>query len=190
MSPEIALHFENPTSATERSTVLLVDPDSELLSYRASLLSRSRYTVVIANNYREVFELRGKTSFRLAVLSSGLGELALRAAAEFVRRQWPSARILILGSAKAVLEDSLYDEAVDFRFQPPEFLNVLERLCENDWTLRSRLFGSPPARCTHSENQSTSPRLAPPESDPRKMAHYKRGENEQDGPDRRQRTRQ
>jgi len=190
MSLEIALHSENPTRATARSAVLLVDPDSEPLSYRALLLSRSGYAVVTASNYREVFDLRGETTFRLAVLSSSLGELALRAAAEFIRRQWPSVRILILGSAEAVLDDSLYDEAVDFRFQPQEFLNVLERLCEDDWTLRSRLFGSPPATCTHSENQRTPPHLAPPEGDPRKMAHYRRGENEQDGPDRRQRTRQ
>jgi len=168
MSIDRALPHENPARPTELSTVLLADPDLELRSYRELLLSRSHYTVVTASNYREVFDLRGESRFRLAVLSSNFGELALRAAAEFIRRRWPSTRILILGSARPVLDDSLYDEAVDCRFQPQELLSVLERLWQDDWTLRSRRFGSP------LELRRTSPFPVPPESDPRKVAYYKR----------------
>jgi len=188
MSLEIISHSENAICAKERPSVLLADTDFELLSYRALLLSRSHYTVVTASNYREVFELRGEARFLLAVQSSSLGELALRAAAEFVRRQWPSARILILGTAKTILEDSLYDEAVDCRFQPQEFLNVLERLCEDDWTLRSRFVDSPHGTDAHLQKKNTSRHLAIVESDPRKVAHYRRSENEQDGPDKQHRT--
>jgi len=190
MSLEITLDPENSTFVKERSSVLLADSDLELLCYRALLLRRSYYTVVTASNYREIFDLRNETGFRLAVLSCSLGELALRAASEFVRRHWPSARILILGNAKAILDDSLYDEAVDCRFLPQEFLNVLEGLCEDDWTLRSRILGSPPGAATHPEKRSTSRHLAVVDSDPRKVAHYRHSENEQDGREKRQRTRQ
>ena len=111
------------------------------------------------------------------------GISAYAAAAEFVRRQWPSARILILGSAQARLDDSLYDEEVDYRFQPREFLNVLERLRKDDWTLRSQFFGSPPETDTHREKGSTSRHLALEESDPRKVTNYKQREKEQDRSD-------
>ena len=142
MSIDRDLPHDNPARPTEPSTVLLADSDLELLSYRALLLSRSNYIVVTASNYREVFDLRGESRFCLAVLSSNFGELALRAAAEFIRRRWPSTRILILGSTRPPLDDSLYDEAVEYRFQPQEFLSVLERLRQDDWTLRSQRFGS------------------------------------------------
>jgi hypothetical protein len=178
MTHEIALHSENPACAAERSVVLLADPDLDLLSYRALVMSRSHYTVVTASNYRGVFNLRDEGKVLLAVLSSSLGQMALRAAAEFVRRQWPSARILILGSANPRLDDSLYDEEVDCRFQPREFLNVLERLRKDDWTLRSQFFGSPPETDTHHEKGSTSRLLVAEESDPRKVTHYKQREEE------------
>jgi DNA-binding NtrC family response regulator len=171
MSVEIPLQSENQTCVKERSSVLLADRDIELLSYRALLLSRSNYSVITAGNYREIFDLRGERSFLLAVLSCSLGEFALRAAAEFVRRQWPSARILILGSARAILDDSLYDEAVDCRFQPQELLNVIERLCEDDWTLRSRIFGSPPGTGAYLDKRSTTRQLALVENRPRDVAH-------------------
>jgi hypothetical protein len=134
----------NPNASTEKFTrprVLLVEPDLDVLSDRTLLLSRSKYTVAPASSYREIFGLRSEIGFGLAVLNDSLGGLALRAAAEFVRRQWPSARILILGNAQATLEDYLYDEAVNHRIESTEFLDTLARLSEDSWTLRSRLLG-------------------------------------------------
>jgi len=139
----------NPTSNSsyEKLTqprVLLVEPDLEMLAARTLLLSKSNYIVAPAGSYCEIFGLRSDIGFRLAVLSDTLGELALRAAAEFIRRQWPSARVLILGNARAALEDHLYDEVVNHRFQPKEFLDTLARLSEDSWSLKSRLLGFRP----------------------------------------------
>jgi hypothetical protein len=139
----------NPTSNSsyEKLTqprVLLVEPDLEMLAARTLLLSKSNYIVAPAGSYREIFGLRSEIGFRLAVLSDTLGELALRAAAEFIRRQWPSARVLILGNARAALEDHLYDEVVNHRIQSTEFLDTLARLSEDSWSLKSRLLGFRP----------------------------------------------
>jgi hypothetical protein len=82
----------SPNNSADKSTrlrVLLVEPDLEVLAARSLLLSRFNYTVAPASSYREIFGLRSEIGFRLAVLNDSLGELALRAAAEFVRRQWP-----------------------------------------------------------------------------------------------------
>lgn len=179
----------SPLKKPSRPSVLLVEPDLNLLANRALLLSRSDYTVAIANNYREIFELRGEAGFHLAVLSDTLGELALCAAAEFVRRQWPSARILILGSARVPLEDYLYDEVVDHRFQPKELLDTLSRLCEDSWSLTSRLLGCRLGTSICTTERGTSRRSIPPESDLSKAVHYKCVEEDRDAPARAQRMR-
>lgn len=138
------LNQVNPNNSSEKFTrprILLVEPDLDVLVDRTLLLSRSNYTVAPASSYREIFGLRSEIGFDLAILNDNLGELALRAAAEFVRRQWPPARILILGNAQATLEDSLYDEIVKHRIEPAELLDTLARMSEDSWTLRSRLLG-------------------------------------------------
>jgi hypothetical protein len=157
----------NPADKFTHLRVLLVEPDLEELAALSLLLSRSNYTVAPDSSYREIFGLRSKIGFRLAVLNDSLGELALRAAAEFVRRQWPSARILILGNARAALEDYLYDEVVNHRIQSKELLDTLARLCEDSWSLRSRLLGFRPRTSAFTEERATSHQSTPPESNPK-----------------------
>jgi hypothetical protein len=163
-----------PNNSAEKFTrprVLLVEPDLDVLADRMLLLSRSKYIVAPASSYREIFGLRSEIGFGLAVLNDSLGGLALRAAAEFVRRQWPSARILILGNAQAVLEDYLYDEAVNHRIQSTDLLETLARLSENWWSVRSRLLGFRPRSATCPE--VTSHPLTPSGSNSKKAAYYK-----------------
>ena len=169
MSPVNPSFPSNPPEQFTRLKVLLVEPDLEVLANRTLILSRSNYTVAPANNYRESFSLRSEIGFRLAVLNDTLGEMALRAAADFVRRQWPSARILILGDAQAVLEDHLYDEVVDDRFQPEELFDTLERLCEDNWSQRTRLVGSRLRSSGRIDERRAARRSTPSESDPRKQ---------------------
>jgi len=172
----------NPTDKFTHPRVLLVEPDLEVLSARSLLLSRSNYTVAPASSYREIFGLRSEIGFRLAVLNDSLGELALRAAAEFVRRQWPSARILILGNARAALEDYLYDEVVNHRIQSNELLDTLARLSEDSWSLRSRLLGFRPRTSACTEERVTSHQSTQPESNRNKMAHCELVEEERETP--------
>jgi hypothetical protein len=141
MNPLNPITPNNSAETFTRPRVLLVEPDLDILADRTLLLSRSKYTVAPASSYREIFGLRSEIGFGLAVLNDSLGGLALRAAAEFVRRQWPSARILILGNAQAALEDYLYDEVVNHRIESTELLGTLARLSEDSCTLRSRLLG-------------------------------------------------
>jgi hypothetical protein len=48
--------------------------------------------------------------------------------AEYVRRHWPSAKILLLGILCTDFDDPLYDEIVDARFNPSAFVETSERL--------------------------------------------------------------
>jgi len=177
----------NPTSNSTyekltRPRVLLVEPDLEVLDNKTQLLSKSNYIVAPAGSYREIFGLRSEIGFRLAVLSDTLGELALRAATEFIRRQWPSACVLILGNAQAALEDYLYDEAVNHRIQSTELLDTLARLSEDSWSLRSRLVGFRPRTSTCTEERVTSHQSTPSGSHPKEAAHDKLVEEVREAP--------
>jgi hypothetical protein len=141
MTPLNPITPNNSTEKFTRTRILLVEPDLDVLADRTLLFSRSKYTVAPASSYREIFSLRSEIGFGLAVLNDSLGGVALRAAAEFVRGQWPSARILILGNAQAALEDYLYDEVVNHRIESKELLDTLARMSEDSWALRSRLLG-------------------------------------------------
>jgi len=176
MSPVNPIASNSSCEKLTQPRVLLVEPDLEMLASRTLLLSKSNYIVAPAGSYREIFGLRSEIGFRIAVLSDTLGELALRAATEFIRRQWPSARVLILGNAQ--LEAHLYDEVVNHRFQPKEFLDTLARLCEDSWSLKSRLLGFRPRTSRRSEEPATCHRSPPSESNSNKATHHKSDEEE------------
>jgi hypothetical protein len=106
------------------------------------------------------------TEILLAVLSDTLGRSGLCFAAEYVRAQWPSARILVLGSAQRVLEDHLYDEALAHGFQPKRLLDSLARLSENPWNRMLNLVGSPPETAACPDDWMSLLRSMLPESGP------------------------
>jgi CheY-like chemotaxis protein len=112
------------------TVVLLVEPDLDLIESRASLLLRFGYSVVAAKGVREICEIRSVEQIDIAVLRVSSGSSTLSCAAESVRRQWPSARILILGCAHKCLEDPLYDEALEADCQPEAFMQALAQLAE------------------------------------------------------------
>ena len=122
-----------------------------------------RFSVI---SHRDIFDLRRMTEIHLAVLSDTLGRSGLCSAAEYVRAQWPSARILVLGTAQLVLEDHLYDEAVAHGFQPKKLLDILARLSENPWNQMLEFIGSPPGTAACPVDWMTLLRSMLPESDP------------------------
>jgi hypothetical protein len=109
--------------------ILLLESDHATLSDRARLLTDSSYHVTAACNQSDLFDLRATSGISLAILSDCLGPGALGVAAQSIRLGWPSARILILGKAQFVLEDNLYDEAIEHRFVKSELLITIERIC-------------------------------------------------------------
>lgn len=64
----------------------------------------------IANNYRELWAMPRDKYFQVAILDAGLAPFELEEACRFVRRYWPSARIILVHPAMDLLEDDLYDE--------------------------------------------------------------------------------
>jgi hypothetical protein len=157
--------------APSHHRVLVVEPDEHLLASRTLLLSSSNYLVTAAGSHRDVFDLSCMTEIHLAVLSDTLGRSGLCSAAEYVRAQWPSARILILGTAQFVLEDYLYDEAVGHGLQPKGLLDTLERLSENRRNQTSKDIGSRLSTPACLDEWLTFPRSKFPESDPTKGIH-------------------
>ena len=148
--PEAAIYPSTPTiSQTPGSRsinagshlgwrgVLLIDPDISVLSSESSLLAKSNYCVTPAFSHAELFILRETKAIALAILSGSLGQQLLAAIAQTVRRQWPLARILILGRAQSVLEDHLYDEEIKDSPTPKQLLDEIERLYKGSWNQRT-----------------------------------------------------
>lgn len=116
-----------PTSLS--TGILLLENDPLALRDRTSLLRVSGYHVTMARNPSDLFDLRGTIGISLAIIDDRLGAAALGLAAHAIRRGWPLARILILGKPEFVIEDYLYDEALEYRFVEANLLATIEKLC-------------------------------------------------------------
>jgi hypothetical protein len=125
-----ALSSDSPCFDIERDeldqlNILLVEPDLAKGLQRTKFLEESKYTVLSVSDVRGIFQHRGTIKLSMAVLSDLLGQFALRASAESVRRQWPGARILVLGHASSILEDHLYDDTLGQHYRSDELLAKL-----------------------------------------------------------------
>jgi len=145
--------------------ILLIEPDVSVLAAESLLLTNSNYCVTPAFSHQEIFVLRDTKAVALAILSDSLGRRLLGAIAETVRRQWPLARILILGRAESVLEDHLYDEQINHSLNPKELLDDLERLYKGSWNQRTNTLDWNVVRSSMYANRSSIC-----ESDPSKFA--------------------
>lgn len=144
--------------------ILLVEPDITLLTAEVLLLSRLNYCVTPAFSQSEIFALRETKAIALAILSDRLGPSILAGVAQTVRKQWPLARILILGRPGCLLEDHLYDEEADHSSNPMTLPEDLERFYKDSWNQRSHTLDWDVKRTGHS-----IARLAIRESDPTKV---------------------
>jgi hypothetical protein len=108
--------------------LVLIEPNSASFPDRRFLLSNERDQVTSALNTRELVLLGGEASFSIALISDTLGSVEFVAATRSVRKQWPTARILILGRAAVVLEDYLYDEALPQSCDQQELCDALDRM--------------------------------------------------------------
>jgi hypothetical protein len=132
---EAQLEMLTPSASDTKSQtalltgVLLLETDLAILTDRTRLSTGSNYCVTTARNQSDLFIIRGKTGISLAVLSDCLGAAALGVAAHTVRLGSPLARILILGKPQFILEDYLYDQAIDHRLVKAELLLTIARIC-------------------------------------------------------------
>jgi len=117
--------------------ILLVEPDITLLTAEVLLFTRLNYCVTPAFSQGEIFALRDTKPIALAILSDSLGSRILAAVAQTVRKQWPLARILILGRPQSVLDDHLYDEEIGHASDPKTLIEGVETLYKGSWNQRS-----------------------------------------------------
>ena len=153
------------------SRLLLAEADSEPLSARNLLLSSSGYRVATASTRKELFDLRF-VAIHLVVLSDSLGAFGLRSFAEDVRRQWPRARVLIIGAAQVVLDDPLYDEAVERRISSADLVSALTKLSALSSSQRVEEYRLNTGSLSREETIEHNGKSVPMESDPTKKPGY------------------
>ena len=96
LAPKSAQGLVSSKTALPPALLLLVEPHGNMRSPKILLGTDKRYCVIDINNTRDIMDLRDE-DIRVAVLSVDLGWTSLRGAATSVRRQWPSAKILLEG---------------------------------------------------------------------------------------------
>ena len=120
--------------------VLLVEPDPTMLMVEALLFTRGNYRVTTACSHWQIFDFRHIDSLTVAVLSDALGAPALKRSAHAVRKQWPRARILIVGRAASVLDDNLYEEDTPHSADPRMLLIAIQELAKD---IRGSMWADP-----------------------------------------------
>lgn len=149
------------------AALLLIEPDPSRSSEWAAQMDGSPFYVTRVNGPGDIPGMRGAFDFSVVVLSDGMGLLALQACAQMVRKQWPKARIVLVGQAPDQFDDHLYDESIVHASDGGQLLAVLEKVTDGGWRRKS-----------HEANAAwlVRPRLASPskqngaipESDPTK----------------------
>ena len=99
------------------SGTLIVEPNTELLAVRSSLLTAADQYLA-ALNATIACEALQQIEVRLAVLSQSLETPMLTTLAEEIRMCWPNAGILIIGRSGLALDEQLYDESIELRCAP------------------------------------------------------------------------
>jgi len=108
--------------------ILLVDKDPELNQSRAMLLSALKISIEKAAGYCDMCDLSKRTSFSLIVISLSPDQDEAAKIATYVRGQWPSAKILLLGGLQGDFDDPLYDDIVDSSFNPSALVDASKHL--------------------------------------------------------------
>lgn len=75
-----------------------------------TLLLRQKCHLLAVREVQELSSLPSGEWIDVAILHASLGRNALRQSARALRRQWPEARILLLGMNPEALDASLYEE--------------------------------------------------------------------------------
>lgn len=77
---------------------------------RDVLLQRGHCRLLVAADYRETSVIPKQHRPEIAILHDIASEHEIRSFSEYIRRTWPSAKILVICAANKVPDDPLYDE--------------------------------------------------------------------------------
>ena len=97
------------------------------MTYEKYLQERGHALAVISG-YRDLFHTEMNDGCEVAVLHQSLSHDELVEVAHFIRRQWPTARILIVRPEEWWIDDALYDDRVVPGVNPELLLSAVERL--------------------------------------------------------------
>jgi len=78
------------------------------------------------NNYWNLCALPKAVSVDVAVLHHSFASHDLRYAAEYIRRRWPDAVILVIGEQAKQLDDPLYDDKTSSGISPDGLVRMIE----------------------------------------------------------------
>jgi hypothetical protein len=113
---------------------LLVDLEHEGRDWRLFLLYSLHVGVHTVVSYTEVFHLNDAINFSLVVLNICPSDKRASDIASHVRRQWPGAKVLLIGTGCGCVEDALYDDIVDPFCNPAALIEVVQRLRKTSWS--------------------------------------------------------
>ncbi len=118
--------------------LVLIEPIGACFPDHRFLVANQSYQVTSVRDTRELALLGAAEPFAIALISDTLGRVGFIDAARSVRKQWPTARILVLGRAAVVLDDHLYDDALAHSCGEQELYDTLNRMSRQ--RVQGRLF--------------------------------------------------
>ena len=112
----------------ELSSILLVESDPELRDARRLLLGALQHPVFAVGGYMDICQLPIDSNCCLVAVDINPSEHEALRIAFHVRRTWPGAKILLLGSPSQNFDDPLYDESVSPSYNPAGVIETAKRL--------------------------------------------------------------
>jgi hypothetical protein len=95
---------------------------------RDALFLRHKCRLFAADSYGALCDVPASERFEIAIVHQTLSEHELFVSLEYVRRHWPSARILLISAHSEAVDDPLYDEWARPEISQDAFLSIIERL--------------------------------------------------------------
>jgi len=112
-----------------RLKVLFVGLSESSTLVRDAVLYHPGSRLAIATSYWDLcsLSLHYHEEFQVALLEVSPSPRELRRRAEYIRRRWPGAAIVLIADGRIALDDPLYDERVPSNIGPDELLTVIDR---------------------------------------------------------------
>jgi hypothetical protein len=127
--------------------VLLLGIEEWRIAVRQALPPKMKSSIGGVKNFWDLCALPEAVLVDVAVIHQSVDACELRYAAEYIRRRWPDAVILVLGEQAEHLDDPLYDDKTSSEISMEELVRVIERLvAAKRWIGRNAQFGHGYAR--------------------------------------------
>jgi hypothetical protein len=115
-------------SVTTTLRVLAIGSSDSCNAVRDAHLKGNRCRLIAATSYVELNAISIQEEFDIAILDQTLSHSELRNACEYIRRKWPSTKILVICKEPEALDDPLYDERALPEMSSKTLLAMIERM--------------------------------------------------------------